>query len=225
MDSRQWWRNRWEHAPSLHAPFSLLGVAFRYERWLRETDQWYAMELFARVIYPAIGRLAGRGKPQFSDLTPEVINRSIRLAIQDHIDPASARWAWIDFFDWNDHDLDRVLDGGGFLAPPRPRCGGAGGARRGLGGGAVRGRVSPGVGDVLAHHGICSGADSAAGSRGLHPGRDRAVAVAAAGAGAGGQGGTGWAVGRGVVTPTSCGVSRPGVGGSASRQCVQRGVE
>jgi hypothetical protein len=95
----------------MHEPESLLGIAFRYARWLRETDQWEAMDLFTWVIHPAIGRLAGMGKTRISDLTPAIVNRTILVAIQDRIDPELALGAWSDFLDF--------LDVEGVPHPPR----------------------------------------------------------------------------------------------------------
>lgn len=79
-----------------------MGIAFRYARWLRETDQWEAMELFSFVIHPALGRLAGMGKTKIADLTPAIVNRTILVAMQDHLDPDLAIGAWADFLDYLD---------------------------------------------------------------------------------------------------------------------------
>ncbi len=83
-------------------PDSLMSIAFRYARWLRETEQWEAMELFPVVIHPAIGRLAGMGKIKVTDLTPAIIRRTVLIARQDGIDDENALGAWIDFFDYLD---------------------------------------------------------------------------------------------------------------------------
>lgn len=76
---------------------SLAGVAFRYARWLRETEQWDAMDLFSFVIHPAIGRLAGMGRTQVADLTPAIVRRALLIAAQDRIEPSHALGAWEDF--------------------------------------------------------------------------------------------------------------------------------
>ncbi len=86
----------------MHEPGSLSEVAFRYARWLRETGQWEAMELFTWVIHPAVGRLAGRGKTRVADLTPVVVKRSLLVAAQDRLDPELAAGAWADFADFLD---------------------------------------------------------------------------------------------------------------------------
>ena len=76
---------------------SLAGVAFRYARWLRETEQWDAMELFSFVIHPAIGRLAGLGRTRVTDLTPAMVGRALTIATQDRIEHELAYGAWEDF--------------------------------------------------------------------------------------------------------------------------------
>ena len=81
-------------------PDSLCDVAFRYARWLRETGQWDAMDLFTWVIHPAIGALAGRGKTKVGDIDCALVTRSLRVAVQDRIDPALAAGAWADFIDY-----------------------------------------------------------------------------------------------------------------------------
>jgi hypothetical protein len=78
-------------------PNSLGGVAFRYARWLRETDQWDAMDLFSFVIHPAVGRMAGMGRTRPTDLTPSMVRRALLMAAQDEIDPTLAIGAWEDF--------------------------------------------------------------------------------------------------------------------------------
>lgn len=78
-------------------PNSLSGVAFRYARWLRETDQWDAMDLFSYVIHPAVGRMAGMGRTKVVDLTPAMVRRALLIAAQDRIDPILAQGAWEDF--------------------------------------------------------------------------------------------------------------------------------
>ena len=83
-------------------PDSLMSIAFRYARWLRETDQWAAMDLFSAIIHPALGRLAGMGKTRVTDLTPAIVRRTLLVARQDRIDDENARGAWIDFFDYLD---------------------------------------------------------------------------------------------------------------------------
>lgn len=83
-------------------PDSLMSIAFRYARWLRETEQWEAMDLFSAVIHPALGRLAGMGKSKLADLTPAIIRRTVLIARQDRIDEENALGAWIDFFDYLD---------------------------------------------------------------------------------------------------------------------------
>lgn len=88
----------------MHKPGSLSEVAFRYARWLRETGQWEAMELFTWVIHPAVGRLAGRGKTRVADLTPVVVKRSLLVAAQDRLDPELAAGAWADFADFLDDE-------------------------------------------------------------------------------------------------------------------------
>lgn len=86
----------------MHDPNSLMGVAFRYARWLRETEQWEAMELFTFVIHPAIGRLAGMGKTRIADLTPAIVDRTLAVAAQDRIDRTLALGSWSDFLDFLD---------------------------------------------------------------------------------------------------------------------------
>ena len=86
----------------MHDPNSLVGVAFRYAAWLRETEQWEAMTLFSFVIHPAIGRLAGMGKTRISDLTPSMVRRTILVARQDGIDAELAFGAWVDFLEFLD---------------------------------------------------------------------------------------------------------------------------
>ena len=83
-------------------PTSLAGVAFRYARWLRETEQWDAMMLFSFVIHPAIGRMAGMGKTRVTDLTPAMVRRALTVARQDNIDPDLAYGAWEDFLQFLD---------------------------------------------------------------------------------------------------------------------------
>ena len=90
-------------------PDSLMSIAFRYARWLRETEQWEAMDLFSAIIHPALGRLAGMGKTKITDLTPAIIRRTVLIARQDGIDDENAFGAWIDFFDY--------LDGEGVTYP------------------------------------------------------------------------------------------------------------
>ncbi len=86
----------------MHDPNSLMGVSFRYARWLRETEQWEAMELFTFVIHPAIGRLAGMGKTRIADLTPAIVDRTLAVAAQDRIDRVLALGSWSDFLDFLD---------------------------------------------------------------------------------------------------------------------------
>lgn len=81
---------------------SLGEIAFRYARWLRDTGQWEAMDLFTWVIHPAVGRLAGRGKTRVSDLTPAVVERTLLVAAQERIAPELAAGAWADFGDFLD---------------------------------------------------------------------------------------------------------------------------
>ena len=81
---------------------SLGEVAFRYARWLRDTGQWQAMDLFSWVIHPAVGRLAGLGKTRVTDLTPAIVKRALLVAAQDRIDPELAAGAWADFSDFLD---------------------------------------------------------------------------------------------------------------------------
>lgn len=83
-------------------PDSLLGISFRYARWLRDTDQWEAMELFSFVIHPALGRLAGMNKTKMIDLTPAIVQRTILVAQQDRIAPQLAVGAWNDFLGFLD---------------------------------------------------------------------------------------------------------------------------
>jgi hypothetical protein len=85
-------------------PNSLGGVAFRYARWLRETDQWDAMYLFSFVIHPAIGRMAGMGRTRVTDLTPAMVRRALLIASQDQIDPILALGAWEDFLAYLDFE-------------------------------------------------------------------------------------------------------------------------
>ena len=86
----------------MHDPNSLVGVAFRYAAWLRETEQWEAMTLFSFVIHPAIGQLAGMGKTRISDLTPAMVRRTLMVAVQDKVDVDLATGAWADFLDFLD---------------------------------------------------------------------------------------------------------------------------
>ena len=81
----------------MHEPGSLCDIAFRYARWLRETGQWEAMELFTFVIHPAVGALAGRGKTRVTDLHRAQVRRALAVAIQDGIDADLALGAWEDF--------------------------------------------------------------------------------------------------------------------------------
>ena len=81
----------------MHQPGSLCDVAFRYARWLRETGQWEAMELFSFVVHPAVGALAGRGKTRVLDLHRSHVRRALAVALQDGIDPDLAHGAWEDF--------------------------------------------------------------------------------------------------------------------------------
>ena len=83
-------------------PGSLADIAFRYARWLRETGQWEAMELFTWVIHPVVGRLAGSDKGLVTDLTPDMVRRSLLVAAQDRVDPVLAAGAWSDFADFLD---------------------------------------------------------------------------------------------------------------------------
>ncbi len=101
----------------MHEPGSLCDVAFRYARWLRETGQWEAMELFTWVIHPAVGRLAGRGKTCVADLTPAVVKRTLLVAARGRIDPDLAVGAWIDFADFLDAE---GIPHGPFLPDHRP---------------------------------------------------------------------------------------------------------
>lgn len=78
-------------------PGSLCDVAFRYARWLRETGQWEAMELFTWVIHPVIGTLAGREQTSLADLDRDLVQRSLRVAARDRIDSDLALGAWVDF--------------------------------------------------------------------------------------------------------------------------------
>lgn len=78
-------------------PGSLCDVAFRYARWLRETGQWEAMDLFTWVIHPVIGTLAGREQTSLIELDRDLVQRSLRVATQDRIDPDLALGAWADF--------------------------------------------------------------------------------------------------------------------------------
>lgn len=95
---------------------SMMAIAFRYARWLRETDQWEAMALFSAVIHPALGRLAGMGKTRLADLTPAIVQRTVLVALQDRTDAELAVGAWMDFLAYldeegvphPDHLLDRV---------------------------------------------------------------------------------------------------------------------
>lgn len=82
----------------MHGRESLFDIAFRYARWLRETDQWEAMDLFSAVIHPAVGRLAGEGRIRVTDLTPAVLTRTILVATQRGVDYELAAGAWSDFF-------------------------------------------------------------------------------------------------------------------------------
>lgn len=98
----------------MHDRGSLCEVAFRYARWLRETGQWEAMDLFTGVIHPAVGRLAGDGKSEVTDITPDVIRRTLAVAERDRIDPELAAGAWDDFAAFLDaegiaHELGAVL--------------------------------------------------------------------------------------------------------------------
>lgn len=86
----------------MHDPQSLMGIAFRYARWLRETEQWEAMHLFTFVIHPALGRLAGMGKTSVGDITPAIVERTMLVAAQDRIAPELALGAWSDFLDFLD---------------------------------------------------------------------------------------------------------------------------
>lgn len=86
----------------MHDRGSLSEVAFRYARWLRETEQWEAMDLFAAVIHPAVGRLAGDGLTRPTDITPEVKQRTLLMAAWDRIDPELVDGAWEDFADFLD---------------------------------------------------------------------------------------------------------------------------
>lgn len=85
-------------------PDSIMAIAFRYARWLRETEQWEAMELFSAVIHPALGRLAGMGKTRLADLTPAIVRRTILVASQDHTDADLAIGAWVDFLAYLDEE-------------------------------------------------------------------------------------------------------------------------
>jgi hypothetical protein len=92
-------------------PNSLSGVAFRYARWLRETDQWDAMDLFSFVIHPAVGRMAGLGRTRAIDLTPAMVRRALLIATQDRIDHTLALGAWEDFLAFLDFEgIDRRPD-------------------------------------------------------------------------------------------------------------------
>lgn len=78
-------------------PGSLCEVAFRYARWLRETDQWESMDLFTAIIHPVVGALAGRPSTQLRDIDAKLVRRSIAVATWERIDAERARQAWIDF--------------------------------------------------------------------------------------------------------------------------------
>lgn len=78
-------------------PESLCGVAFRYARWLRETGQWDAMDLFTFVIHPAVGWLAGADRTRVADITPAIIRRTLLIAVREGLDHDLAAGAWADF--------------------------------------------------------------------------------------------------------------------------------
>jgi hypothetical protein len=82
---------------AMFEPDSLCDVAFRYARWLRETGQWDAMDLFTTLIHPAVGALAGRGKTRIADLDARLVRRTILVALQDRVAPDLAVGAWADF--------------------------------------------------------------------------------------------------------------------------------
>lgn len=86
----------------MHESGSLCDVAFRYARWLRETDQWDAMLLFSIVIHPAVGTLAGQGKTRVTDLNQRLVHRTLRVAAQDRVPPDLAIGAWLDFIAYLD---------------------------------------------------------------------------------------------------------------------------
>lgn len=86
----------------MHDRGSLVEVAFRYAGWLHETEQWEVLDLFAWVIHPAIGQLAGEGKTRVADLTPAVIGRALLTAAWRGVAPELATGAWSDFFDFLD---------------------------------------------------------------------------------------------------------------------------
>jgi len=107
-------------------PGNLADVAFRYARWLRETGQWEAMELFTFVIHPAVGALAGRGKTRVLDLHRSHVRRALAVAVQDGIDQELAYGAWEDFVAYLDAEgvphhllLDPQPDGHGPWAEGR----------------------------------------------------------------------------------------------------------
>lgn len=94
-------------------PGSLCEVAFRYARWLRETNQWDSMDLFSSIIHPVVGTLAGRPSTELGDIDAELVRRSFAVASWDRIEPGRARQAWIDFAryleaDGHDHQALRA---------------------------------------------------------------------------------------------------------------------
>jgi hypothetical protein len=86
----------------MHDPGSLNGIAFRYARWLRDTGQWDAMDLFTGVIHPAVGWLAGRGQASIMDISPSIIRRTVLVARRDGVDPELAIGVWSDFLEYLD---------------------------------------------------------------------------------------------------------------------------
>jgi uncharacterized membrane protein SirB2 len=81
-----------------------MGIAARYERWLRETDQWFTYEMYLTIIYPALGSLANQEKTKVHHITRTLMIRAIQTAISKNIAQATAIGAWEDFFDFIIHD-------------------------------------------------------------------------------------------------------------------------
>lgn len=78
-------------------PGSLCDVAFRYARWLRETDQWDSMSLFTAVIHPVVGTLAARPSTDLGDIDAYLVRRSFAVAAWDRIEPERVRQTWMEF--------------------------------------------------------------------------------------------------------------------------------
>lgn len=103
---------------AMFEPDSLCDVAFRYARWLRETGQWDAMDLFTTLIHPAVGALAGQGKTRIADLDARLVRRTILVAAQDRVPTDLAVGAWADFLAFLDAEgvshqpLDDALSDG-----------------------------------------------------------------------------------------------------------------